>query len=201
MKRLFLKIKNVRKLKRGFILPFAILIATLILSVSLGVSSILVKEIFFSNLNRESSISYYAADTAMECAVAIENINQAGGGIFPNGELGNEATSTFININTDRHTNFSSTTIFCATVPIFDSSISSFKVEDCTEIFCANGMDFQGKTSTFNMRMDLGDGEFRCANVSVTKTPTKRRIISRGYNTCNLSGNNVIERAIIDTTD
>ena len=196
------------KMNKGFILPFAILISTLILSISLGVSTILVKEIFFSNLNRESSISYYAADAALECATSIDDnfIGEFGYGAFQYDDL-YDATTTLTYVGTSRFSSstfFSSTTVYCATVPIFDSNISHLSVADCdNDLFCDDNMGgYHGKNSTFDMRMDLGNGEYRCANVTVTKTPNgKRRIISRGYNTCNPGNTTLIERAIINTAD
>lgn len=194
--------------KKGFILPFAILISTLILSISLGVSTILVKEIFFSNLNRESSISYYAADAALECSSSVDDnfVGEYGSGVFPYDDF-YDATSTFIYVGTSRFSSttfFSSTTVYCATVPIFDSNVSHLSITDCeNDLFCDDGIGgYHGKNSTYDMKMDLGDGEYRCANVTVTKTPNgKRRIISRGYNTCNPGNTTLIERAIISTAD
>jgi hypothetical protein len=63
------------------------------------------------------------------------------------------------------------------------------------------GSPVEGRTTTFNLRMDLGDGTERCAEVTVNKTPTFRQIISRGFNTCNFGANNFIERAVINTTE
>jgi hypothetical protein len=51
------------------------------------------------------------------------------------------------------------------------------------------------------MRMDLGDGTARCANVTVNKTATYRQIISRGYNTCDAGSSRFIERAVINVTE
>ncbi len=206
MKNFNFKIKY-KKNKNGFILPFAILISTLILSVSLGVSTILVKEIFFSNLNRESFVAYYAADVAMECALSLDDnfVGAFGSGIFPYDEF-NDATSTFTYINTTRNTNFSSTTVYCASVPVFDSSISSLESTLCEDdTFCENEPSpsgYFGMNTNFDMRMDLGGGEYRCASVTVTKTPNgDRRIISRGYNSCNPGNQTLIERAIINISE
>jgi hypothetical protein len=84
--------------------------------------------------------------------------------------------------------------IKCATTPVFIEASSSMTVAEY-------GSPVEGRTTTFNLRMDLGDGTERCAEVTVNKTPTFRQIISRGFNTCNFGANNFIERAVINTTE
>ncbi len=65
-----------------------------------------------------------------------------------------------------------------------------------------------GVTSTYNMRMDLGlDSSditgvrhlYRCAKVTVNKTPSFRQIIAQGYSSCDGTGG-AIERAVVNTT-
>jgi len=63
----------------GFILSFAVLLSSIILSVGLAVFNILSKELLISSVGRESQFSFYAADTGGECALFWDTKQQ----IFP----------------------------------------------------------------------------------------------------------------------
>lgn len=54
---------------RGFILPFAVLLSGVILSIGLAVFNIIIKGVVLSSSGRESQFAFYAADTASECAL------------------------------------------------------------------------------------------------------------------------------------
>ena len=65
-----------------------------------------------------------------------------------------------------------------------------------------------GQSSSYNMKMDLGVDPsdimgivhlYRCAKVTVNKTPSFRQIIAQGYSNCNY-GAGAIERAVVNTT-
>lgn len=65
------KIKNLKfKLKeKGFILPFAVLLSGVILSIGLAVFNIILKEVILASSGRESQFAFYAADTGVECSL------------------------------------------------------------------------------------------------------------------------------------
>ena len=212
MKAKILKFWNKDLKKKGFIVPFAILISTIILAISSGVSAILMKEIFFSRLNRESSVAYYVADTALECAMSLDGsyVDPASGlGIFPydlNSTDISETTGTIKRINDSRGTSFVTNRIYCESFPIFDGTVSNFTTSNFTRNLVSGGSE-SGITSTYNMRMDLGYTDifgnevFRCAKVTVNKTAQWRQIIARGYNNCDNSGNTTLERAVVNVTE
>ena len=54
---------------RGFILSLAVLISAVVLSIGLSVYNIISKEIILASSGRESHFAFYAADTAVECAL------------------------------------------------------------------------------------------------------------------------------------
>jgi len=56
-------------MKGGFTLLFSLLILTIILSASLGVYNIVIRQFKISQISRESSIAFTAADAGMECAL------------------------------------------------------------------------------------------------------------------------------------
>lgn len=192
-------------LRKGFILPMAMLLCAIILTVSVGITTILAKEIFFSQLSRESQLAYYAADTALECASFIDDgyIDQTSGtGIFPTPTVSTTTTLASVNdVRTQRGLGqINIDQIKCATSPIFDSSVTGFAVTDSTRI-TSSGTTENTKLSTFYMTIDAGDGKQRCARVSVNKSGTWRQIIAQGFNTCNLSSNSLIERAVVSTSE
>lgn len=54
---------------RGFALMFAILASTVLLSMSVAIWNIALREVVLSSYGRESQIAFYAADTGAECAL------------------------------------------------------------------------------------------------------------------------------------
>ncbi len=204
----FLKVTLKNIPVKGFILPFTMLIVAIILLVVGTGSNVLSKQLYFSRIYKQSQIAYYAADDAMSCALAIDDtyIGQDGYGIFPGGTT--DVPDTYIENIIDHFNDqrldgglstISRNDIKCAQVAIFNSSESGFSVAaDDYEYSGPSGIEI-GKTSKFSMRMPLGDGSFRCADVTVNKTPTFRQIIAQGYAACNSSFGSV-ERAVINTT-
>ena len=193
------------KQKRAFILPLTLLITTIILAVATGISTILVKQLFFSRLSRESHTAYYSADSGLSCAVYMDDayIDQSTGqGIFEYDPLDTSGTWNQVVLDSVNNARISRgispiptlNDIKCATTPVFVVASSSIAVSDY-------GAPAKGRTTTFNLSMDLGDGTIRCAQVTINKTATFRQIISRGFNTCNTSATNFIERAVINTTE
>ena len=64
--------KKFRKINKdkGFVILFAITLASILLAITLGVANIALKEINFSSSARDSNEAFFAADTAIECALA-----------------------------------------------------------------------------------------------------------------------------------
>lgn len=200
---------------RGFVLPFTLLISAVILSVATAISVILVKELYFSKLSRESQTAYYAADNGLMCAIAIDDnfIDPATGlGIF---EYDNITTSSAVltKINNERISRGllpfdlygGINPIKCATSEIFNPDINSitFTVGNYSHINSSGGTDL-GRTSKFVLHMALGDGSgtSRCAKVTVNKTSNYRQIISQGYTDCpGTKHSSPIERAVVNETE
>lgn len=199
--------KNNNKVRtRGFVLPLTLIVCVIILTIATGISVILAKELYFSKLSRLSQVAYYAADSGLMCATMIDDKYidpETGLGIF---EYNNLVTSQSVldKINISRIANGQSAItladIKCATSDIFDETATSFAVTAFTRTDAAGNPD-NGQTSTFNMRMDLDGGEYRCATVVINKTSKYRQIISRGFASCNSVFAYPIERAIVSTAE
>jgi hypothetical protein len=211
MNKLIQKIKkSIRNKTRGFVLPFALIVCLIILTISSGITIILVKQLYFSKLSRQSEQAYYAADDGMLCTTMIDDQyteNSTGLGIFPYNPLVAPSTSfqaTLTDVNAERTSQGLPTIVLtdirCAASAIFDAPVSAFATSPFTRTLSSSVVD-SGYSSSFNMKMDLGDGTFRCARVTVNKTSTYRQIISRGYAVCNDRSAHPIERAVINITD
>jgi Tfp pilus assembly protein PilE len=66
MKKYFIKLKNNQS---GFVAIFAVLIATIILAITLGVANVSYKEVILASSAKEANFAFYAADTGLECAL------------------------------------------------------------------------------------------------------------------------------------
>jgi len=63
--------------KRGFAIMFAILASTVLLSISISILNLTLRQVIFSSFGRESQIALYAADAGLECALYWEIKNAA----------------------------------------------------------------------------------------------------------------------------
>lgn len=189
---------------RGFVMPLTLLVCSILLSVATSISIILVKELYFSKISRESQTAYYAADNGMMCAIMVDDKYvdpDTGIGIFQY-RLSPTAEEVLTKINAAQGGSLmltGSNSIKCATSEIFNpSSPNNFTV---TGGYTSPNGD-TGYSSTFTLRMDLdGTGSsYRCAKVTVNKTPSYRQIISQGYTTCQAGYVMPIERAVIHTS-
>lgn len=224
----FKKNNYIIKNPRGFVLPFTLFICAIMLLISTGISIILQKQIYFSQLARASQSAYYAADHAVACVLSVDEtyVDVNGIGIFPhnplagftNGEDTTLMVGTFDYTKDSRASQVPALTqlastyqeIKCSQSTMFDTG-ASFMISPTVFsrtipdpiLGLPTTIEEYGRTSTFKMKMDLGGGTLRCAKVTVNKTDSYRQIIAQGYSSCNSNGtisNTAIERAVIDTT-
>jgi hypothetical protein len=197
--------------KKGFVLPYTLLICTIMILLTTGISTMLTKQLYFSQIARQSEGAYYAADNALACTLMIDEKYKDGNGfgIFPY-DATDEVSETYTNpLGTmqsvaDLYGISSIKDITCAQSMIFDDaplSTSVFTVNPVKYIHQTAYGEQEGRTSTFKMRMALGDGTFRCAKVTVNKTIDGfRQIIAQGYAYCDRPSGTV-ERAVISMPD
>lgn len=55
--------------KRGFVSLFTVLMATVILSITIGMSSVALKQVVLGSTASEANDAFYAADAGMQCAI------------------------------------------------------------------------------------------------------------------------------------
>lgn len=71
------KISHKDNTKGGFIILYTVLITTVILTVIIGVVGISYKELLLSSSARESHVSFFAADTGIECGLFLDRQQNA----------------------------------------------------------------------------------------------------------------------------
>ena len=72
-----LKVKSSLSQQRGFVILFTVLIASIVLAIAIGISSISLGEVLLSASAKEGNTSFYAANSGAECALywdRIENV-------------------------------------------------------------------------------------------------------------------------------
>lgn len=166
--------------KKGISLVISLIMTTLLLSLSLSISNIVVRQIRLINASSNSQISFYAADTGLECALYWDT--------HSDGTVSNGVSLAYFG---------TATTYTPANNPI-----------ECGD-GAAKPMNFQkqisGDTATSIFSIDLGKA---CSQVQVVKTPYRTKIYANGYNTganasrtgCNftdLMASRIVERGLV----
>lgn len=198
----------------GFILPLAMLLMSLILLVSLGITSIIVRQAKFTRIVRDSFIAYNAADMAVTCTAFIDNsyVNPSTGyGIFPTSDATFsvadsqlEIDDTIARINVGRTARGIGTItlndVSCGSVHVFSNAETGITYSTTT--YTRSDLTTEtGKRSTFILSLPLTNGEFRCAKVIFNKTPSFNQIIASGYSSCDATGIHRLERVIISSAE
>jgi len=156
---------------------FAVLVGSVLLSIGLSIFNLTLKELTLSSAGRESQFAFYASDTGIECAFYWDF---KGDKIF--------ATSSSARTPTPASPD-------C--VDTYGTSTQAIDINpDSTSATAA--------TTTFDIIIPntdaLGNSAPYCVNVTVEKwlagAIINTRIDSRGYNNCDPSDTNRVERAI-----
>jgi len=143
--------------KRAFALLFAMFVSSIMLSIGLGISNVIYKELVLSGIGRESEYSLYNAQSGLECAL---HLNQTDPGFFATasgqgsgtpGSTCDGAAVTGISYNVDPTAGATTTFQFniqylppnpqmCAQVEVFKSANNYMTVESrgyntpCTDL-------------------------------------------------------------------
>jgi len=203
MKYLKNKFKDKTKKQKGFTLLFAVLVSTLVISISATVMSIALRQTIISGTSRESQFAFYATNTVMECAfywdiVGSENLNV--GPIFPAP-------------NESRNSPFSSDGITCAGGNIVDGA--NFKSDTLAPGSVNANFTRAWVTTVLNettFYIEVNDrrssNSFNnpyCAEAKVKKSRdpstgiVTTTIEAKGYNTCDLNSPRAVERGLVQS--
>lgn len=165
--------------QKGFAMLFAVLVSSVLLSIGLSIFNLTVKELVLSSSGRESQFSFYAADTGAECAMYWD---------FKASYPVMYATSSASQTGSWRDSYIDSNNPNCVGTSIVDS----VKTPIITGLSSA--------TTQFSLTIPNGSNSY-CSVVKVLKEVDnsgfiKTTIDSRGYNTCNASDPNRVERGL-----
>ena len=176
------------KPSEGFVLLFALLISSILLATGLGISRIIMREIFLASLARESSVAFFAADTGAECAFHWYYAYKFDSSTFTSNPP----------IPTTR-------SLFCNGQAIRDGEPGPLKNTAGNQLNDLRG----GVTSTFSFYTSQqsvgtvsGNKPLPCASVTLTflgtdiNDPSSVLIKSKGYNSCDLTKAQTLERTI-----
>jgi Tfp pilus assembly protein PilX len=124
------------KEKKGFTLLMSVLIASLVLSIGLGIFSLILRQFMLTSSSKESFYAFYAADSGMECALywdvnkaafATSSTSGSGSNVVCNGQ-DIDANWTIASTPTQAITVFDLTFLpqpHCATVTVTKTPTSS----------------------------------------------------------------------------
>jgi hypothetical protein len=173
-------IRNPQSVRRGFVVLFALLVSSIVLTISFGLLMIAIKEIVLASAGRESQFGFYAADAGVECALYWDIKGSGGQSIFPTSTASTPPSSGVV----------------CG-------QLSDASPQDVTQARLGEGNFFQAwdlsdrtasaATTTFYLSVVSGQA---CSKVEVSKNANSTKIQAYGYNTCDFANPRVIERGI-----
>ena len=189
----FLKTKE--KKKKGFTLLFAVLVSSLVISISATVISIALRQTIISGTSRESQYAFYATNTMMECVfywdvVGIENSSEP---VFlaPNENYAESAPDK------------AAVTCGKGNILTGDGFDTSYANNTKSRTFTSGDPT---KQTVYMEISDVGDDATHspyCAEATITKeisgSRIKTTIEAKGYNTCDLSSPRAVERGLIQS--
>lgn len=146
--------------QKGISLVIALIMMTVLLSVSFSIGNIILRQLRLTNIGTNSQTSFYAADSALECALYWDTLTD--------GTIEGDFESS----------------IFGTSTPISYAPLTNpIKCGDNTSnpLLFAKVVDPTTDTATTTFNIDFGAGS--CAHVEVVKTPYRTQILSSGYNT------------------
>lgn len=179
------KIALTKNNQKGISLVISLIMTTLLLSISLSIGNIILRQLRLTNTGTNSQVSFYAADSALECALYWDTLTD--------GTVAGSVESAIFGIITPNTYSGNTNPIKCGTNTSNPLSFRKF-VSTVTNI----------ATTTF----DIDYGEKTCARVQVVKTPNRTQITTGGYNSnasatgCDLTNaiaERIVERGLVFT--
>lgn len=164
--------------EKGFVLLLTMLIVSVILSISLSIFSLTIKEVQLSTFLRDSEKAFVAADRGLECVLFWDRILPTQSGGLQYTPFPTSTSYTAINISSVQCNTGS------ASVQLDDVGTTGWVVS-------ALG----ATTGTTDFHLTFSDGTY--VEVTVTKSGIDTSIISRGYHTSDISNERRTQRTIL----
>lgn len=168
--------------EKGFVLLLTMIIISVIMSISLSIFTITIKEIVLSTFLRESEKAFTAADRALECVLFWDRAlpTQPGGLQYTPFPTSTEWTNNSINMST----------VTCNTGALSGGDV---------RLDSLPGWVFSGMTATTGstgpFTITFSDGT--SAEITVQKNDINTVIISNGYNTSVTTNTRRTQRTIV----
>ncbi len=164
--------KNYGGSEQGIAILFAVLMASALALVALGISQISYKELIFSLEARDSNLAFMAADTGIECGLYMDSVQ------------------AFV---TSTSSTFSGSTYYCHNVPvnITTNSDGTFQfslplgTDSCAQVFvdkfAGTGTSTQVDSYGYNVAQQVGTTPQSCINTSSLKPNLVSRALRVTY--------------------
>ncbi|MCX6739117.1 MAG: hypothetical protein NT098_03650 [Candidatus Parcubacteria bacterium] len=172
------KRKDSKENTRGFLMMYAILFITVVLTIAMGILDIALKQFSISSINRESSRALYAADAGLECVLYGDQFQQ----LFA---TTTDPDRTIIPINMGTTGLKKDASPVCA-----NNSIDIYTPDTNPPARGKHSLVWSDYPYENGFKLTFGQGaDLVCATVTVTKTLlpngslSQTTIDSRGYNT------------------
>lgn len=174
---------------RGFTIFFAVLVASLSLSVGLVIYDLLLRSLSLSQVARESQYAIYAADTGAECALYwdLKYNNSA-----PSDTDGSAFATSSAMVPNDTGTAAAAGTVVCNSQDIVAGAAPKSTPWSISPITAT------AATTTFWVLMNSASLSAPCVKVEIGKNgnPSQTTIVSHGYNTCAANATLRLERTL-----
>ena len=167
--------------KKGFTILYAVLIASLLLSIGVGIYNISIKDLLLSSSASASQIAVFASDSGLECALFWD----LRGGVGASSIFATSSASTIYSGVADCGNNDIVSGVGIGDAP----SVSAWTTDTPART---------GNTATTIFTMSLENSA--CSQVSISKdssSGTLHTIVdARGYNTCDTTNPRRVERGL-----
>jgi Tfp pilus assembly protein PilX len=177
---------HVMQSEKGFAMLFAVLVSSVLLSIGLSIFNLMLKEIALSSSGRESQFAFYAADTGIECALYWD---------FKASSPVMFATSSASQTGAWRDQYIDANSPSCVTLSA-DSLKASMKSPTVGQTSAVTRFSITIPNSVAGTNASVP----YCVNVEVRKIVSNSIVTtvidSRGYNTCDTTDPNRVERAL-----
>ena len=193
---------------RGFTLGISMIIMSVLVAMSIGMSTLLLRDLKIASVTQKASVAYNLADAALSCTSSYEShlrkLNGAGsdiGGLFPEVKPYSYLPANYTENYTGNNYHYTQESITCFGKEILDQSGSD--PLNITSVESANGSnapsDYIGgvkttvRIQTDYMKSSLFDS---CAQVVIYHVTGKDKLfVSSGKVPC--TGSQVIEKVIV----
>lgn len=181
--------KTKKNQKKGISLVISLIMMTLLLSISFSIGNIVLRQIRLTNTSTNSQIAFYAADSALECAIYLDTHTD---GTVP-GVYGYSGANAIFGTSTSWVPGTSP--IDCGSIDAYGDPMGYTRVVSADQSIA---------TTTFFAAFSAST----CARVEVVKTPFRTKISANGYNvgpndardgcdTSNAAARRIVERGLV----